>query len=48
MTETREYVFHLARPEEVEIRGLDYDANNTYEAAKAEIIASDKSHAGIS
>ena len=34
-------------PEDVEVRGLDFDANVTYEKAKAEIIAADKAHAGI-
>lgn len=34
----------LRIPEKVEIEGLDFADNATYEAAKADIIASDKSH----
>ena len=34
----------LRIPEKVEIQGLDFDDNAIYEAAKADIIASDKAH----
>ncbi|MBT6415823.1 ammonium transporter [Candidatus Puniceispirillum sp.] len=34
----------LRVPEKVEIQGLDFDDNAIYEAAKADIIASDKAH----